>query len=249
VQDVCVGEDEAVFQVDDVGINSRMLGASLELELQLRHVRFLLDARIEGCDAGVLRLDQHGSTVEVRHKFLINATGYGLNQASRELGLPETPVRFWRSHLVILPRLAPRSVFSIAADHAAMINHGEWSIVGLNEDAQIVPGPTFEVDPQLAKHHADRVQERFPRADFSTAQHTACVKVDYARSVDAVRSLNVRVLDLADRALAVLPGKMTEAPFSANAVAAQVFAALGNEGVSLRPVDLIAEPTEVLADA
>ncbi|WP_205942241.1 hypothetical protein, partial [Pseudomonas viridiflava] len=60
-----------------------------------------------------------------------------------------------------LPRLSARSVFSTEAGEAAMINHGEWSIVGLNEDATIVADPIFEVDGAVAGRLVERVEHRF----------------------------------------------------------------------------------------
>lgn len=240
---VRVGPDEVAFACDDVGINSRMLGASLAASLRTRGVRFELGARIVGRSHGVAKVQAAQGILSVHHSFTVVAAGFGMEGACRDLDLPAAPVRLWRSHLVTLPRVASRSAFSIAPDHASMINHGDWSIIGLNEDAQVVSRPTFDVDPEVASRLAQRVRERFPDADLSTASFTACVKVDHALRPDAPRSLNVRMVDLAEDAVALLPGKMTEAPVSANVVATRVFEALDHDGMTSRPVDLLAAAT------
>jgi glycine/D-amino acid oxidase-like deaminating enzyme len=240
VDGVRVGPDEVAFACDDVGINSRMLGASLAASLRTRGVRFALGARIVGRSNGTAQVQTAQGVQSVHHSFVVVAAGFGMEAACRDLELSTAPVRLWRSHLVTLPRVASRSAFSIAPDHASMINHGDWSIIGLNEDAEVVPRPTFDVDPEVAGRLARRVRERFPDADLSAASFTACVKVDHAPRPDAPRSLNVRMVDLDEDAVALLPGKMTEAPVSANVVATRVFEALDHDGMTSRPVDLLA---------
>ena len=234
---VRIDTDEAAFAVDDLGINTRMLAASLMAELQSRGVRIHLGASILGRTDDTLQLSTRDQAIDVRHKFIVCAAGYGTERACAELGLPPTQVRFWRSHLVTVPKVAPVSVFGVAAQQAAMINHGAWSIIGFNEDATVVGAPTFDVDPVVADRLDDAVRWRFPRADMSKSQRTACVKVDYADHAGSARSLNIRTLAVADNAVVVLPGKMTEAPYSANVVANQVFTVLGQSKVTRRPMD------------
>ncbi|MFK0257737.1 FAD-dependent oxidoreductase [Streptomyces sp. NPDC090445] len=234
---VSIGRDEAAFSVDDTGINTRMLAASLLSELRTRGVRVFLGAEILGRADGLLRLHAHGETHALEHRFVVCAAGYSTERACAQLGLPPTPVRLWRSHLVTLPRVAPLSVFGVAAQQAAMINHGAWSIIGFNEDATVVDAPTFEVDPAVADRLEEAVRRRFPAADMKATRRTACVKVDYAPDANSARSLNVRMLPVTGDAVVVLPGKMTEAPFSANVVASHVFDMLGQGSVTGRPMD------------
>ncbi|WP_328789406.1 hypothetical protein [Streptomyces sp. NBC_00273] len=160
-----------------------------------------------------------------------------MERACKELELPAVQVRFWRSHLVTVPKVAPVSVFGIAPQQAAMINRDQWSIVGFNEDATIVDAPTFEVDAEVADRLDEAVRWRFPQADMTRSQRTACVKVDYTEHTGSARSLNIRMLPLGESAVVVLPGKMTEAPYSANVVASHVFSVLGQRNVTRRPMD------------
>ncbi len=235
--EVHLSSEELAFEVDDVGINTRILASSLTAELVSRSVRFMLEARVRGRTGQALDVVGRNGVEQVRYRYIVCAAGYGLGSACADLDLPPVELRYWRSHLVSLPRLSRRSVFSTAAGEAAMINHGAWSIVGLNEDATIVAEPCFEVDDGVAERLIERVEYRFRTADRAATRKTACIKVDYAQEVSAARSVNVRTIPLAPDVLALLPGKMTESPFSANAVAAAVFEALGNASITERPID------------
>lgn len=234
---VVLTADERTYEVADVGIDTRMVAASLVQQLRSRGAQILVDVHAER--TGPDRLTLRGPTADltVRFRFLVVAAGYSMEQATGDLGLDPVEVRLWRSHLLTAPRAAALSVFSVSPGDASMMNHGGWSIIGLNEDATVVEAPTTEPDPAVSSRLAEAVLRRFPRVDMSQANVRACVKVDYARTANDPRSLNVRVLPVAGHAAAVLPGKMTEAPVVADSVAHVVFQALGSPDVSDRPVD------------
>ncbi|MEU8998351.1 FAD-dependent oxidoreductase [Streptomyces caniferus] len=234
---VRIGSDEAAFAVDDLGINTRMLAASLIAELRTRGVRILLDAQILGRTSDRLQIKTAHGTFDLTHRFIVCAAGFETERACSDLDIPPVQVRLWRSHLVTLPKVAPVSVFGVAPQQAAMINHGGWSIIGFNEDATVVDSPTFDVDSAIANRLEEAVRWRFPMADMRSTKRTACVKVDYATDENSARSLNIRMLPVLDNAVVVLPGKMTEAPYSANVVASHVFTMLGQGSVTARPID------------
>lgn len=234
--DVTIGPDEQAFLVDDLGLDVRVLAARLGHEIRAAGGVILTGHRPTELGESSVRLSG-GPTRNLHFRTLVVATGYATSTVCRELGLEPPAVRLWRSHLIALPRLTGPSVFSVASGHAAMINHGAWSIAGLNEDAEIVPEPTFEPNPDVARWLAEAVVARFPRADISAAHLSACVKVDVIETPNAARSLNIRVGELARDVLYVLPGKMTEAPFTADVVAREIIGRLGMPGVTARPID------------
>lgn len=236
---VALTSDERTYEVADVGIDTRMVAASLAQQLRSRGARVFVDVRAERTGPERLTLRHASGALDVRFRYLVVAAGYSMEQATSELGLEPVQVRLWRSHLLTAPRAAAVSVFSVAPGDASMMNHGQWSIIGLNEDATVVHAPTTEPDPAVASRLTEAVLRRFPKVDMSRANVRACVKVDYAQSANDPRSLNVRVLPVAHDAAAVLPGKMTEAPVVADSVAHLIFQALGSPDVSDRPVDAL----------
>ena len=62
------------------------------------------------------------------------------------------PARFWKSHLLVTKRLTEPGVFCVDPGEAAMMNHGDFSIVGFNEDAikQSVPDVSV-IDERVAQ--------------------------------------------------------------------------------------------------
>ncbi|MFF3544935.1 NAD(P)/FAD-dependent oxidoreductase [Streptomyces platensis] len=234
---VTVADDEQAFLVDDRGIDVRILAARLLHDFRFAGGELLVSSHPRALNEESIELTG-GSVARVGFRVLILATGYATTTVCAELGLEAPSIRLWRSHLVSLPRLAPASVFSITPGEAAMINHGSWSIAGLNEDAALIPFPTYEPDPVVSHRLLAAVAERFPRAPMREAEITACVKVDVEIEPNATRSLNVRVSELNHNALSVLPGKMTEAPFTADYAARLVFDKISPSDVTPRRIDL-----------
>jgi glycine/D-amino acid oxidase-like deaminating enzyme len=236
---VAMSGDERAYQVADVGIETRMVAASLVRKLRYRGVTIHTGARAERSGDLQLTVHTNGDRIDLRYRYIVVAAGYDTESAVRSLGLPPVQVRLWRSHLMTTPRAAETSVFSVAPGDAAMINHRSWSIIGLNEDAMVVDHPTFEPDREVAARLEDAVRRRFPKVEADRVEIRACVKVDYAEAGDDPRSLNVRVLPIEPHAAIVLPGKMTEAPVVADTTAHIVFAALGSTDITDRPHDLM----------
>lgn len=234
---VVLGGTEVAYSVADVGIETRMVAASIARKLRARGVDLIVDAQVRRTGDNMLEVRAGESVRRINYRFLVVAAGYGTAEATQDLGLEAVRVRLWRSHLATLPRVAVMSVFGIQPHQAAMMNHGKWSIVGLNEDAVVVDEPSFEADPVKARELLDAVAQRYSRADLEQAHVRACVKVDYAASAADPRSLNVRVLRVESDTAVVLPGKMTEAPVVADAAAQVVFGALGSSDITDRPHD------------
>lgn len=235
---VAIREDERPFAVADRSINVSMLGARLHQLIHGAGGTFLLGARPSRLDDHTLTVETKDGVVTIDHEVLVLATGYGTTEACSSLEIPAPTIRLWQSHLLILPRLAHASVFSVHPQEAAMANHGEWSVVGLNEDARLVDEPEFTPTDEGTSSLRSAVQERFPSADFSKGHVVACVKVDVAGTVDASRSLNISLDWLRENVISILPGKMTEAPWAVDALVHEVFAHLNNSVSTPRPLDV-----------
>jgi hypothetical protein len=234
--DVSFEPDETAYAVGDIGINVRILAARLTASIREGGGEFFLGATVRACGPGALKLTG-AEADQVCYRLLICSTGYATVSACAELGVPAPNIRLWRSHLITAPRLAPASVFAVAPLEAAMINHGDWSVVGLNEDASIVPEPVFDADPDVVAQLTTALLRRFPSVDRSALEAMACVKVDVLDAPQAVRSLNVRISWLTESVMSVLPGKMTETPYTADKVASLAFERLDTPRVRHRPID------------
>jgi hypothetical protein len=235
-------DDENAFAVADLGVNVRILAALLATEIEAHKGMLLLGALPHLKDQSTLRLDHpDGSVQSVEFDMLVIATGYATAEVCSGFGLTPPTIRLWRSHLVSMPRVGAASVFSVHPGEGAGINHGNWTVMGLNEDAELVGEPSFTPTEPAVTNIVRAAQRRFPIARKLDMQVTACVKVDVEETLNQDRSLNVKVVEIADGVVCALPGKMTETPVTANIVIDSVFARLGAPMVNRRPIDLRAE--------
>lgn len=129
------------------------------------------------------------------------------------------------------------------------MHHGNASIVGLNEDAQISLEPDFDVIDKNAKNLHGALTRLVPGWHTQGYKNLACVKVDFALQADATRSLNIAVHEVADGHLCVLPGKMTETPYLTDVLVGMVYGRWNNEMISYRPCDRFAANSRWQRDA
>ena len=205
----------AGYQVEDRAVNTRIVCAALLNDLRSAGVRVLTGVRLTRMDELKLKVTSGSTVFQVSPKLIVLATGYGTASAAHDLRLGgEIPIRLWKSHLAVTRRLTNAPIFSLDADDPALMNHGATSIVGLNNDAKETPLPDHTPDPESMTHLLSRLKNRFSVPIDNTQIHPiACTKVDIVTAKDQARSLAPAALKLEDRAYALLPGKMTEAPF------------------------------------
>ena len=129
------------------------------------------------------------------------------------------------------------------------MHHGNASIVGLNEDAEISLEPDFDVIDKNAKNLHGALTRLVPGWHTQGYKNLACVKVDFALQGDATRSLNIAVHEVADGHLCILPGKMTETPYLTDMLVGMVYGRWNNEMTSFRPCDRFAANTRWQRDA
>jgi hypothetical protein len=163
----------------------------------------------------------------------------------------DLPLRFWKSHLLDLPRVTKHGIFYLDPGEATLMHHRDYSIVGSNADQIRVAEPKFEPVKEIAESVRQALQRLIEDVDLSKAVARACIKVDmdpgpsdvceggYARP-----QLNAAYGEPLTGHIWMLPGKMTEAPFVADMVTKEVCERLGNSvgslGISalVRPVTI-----------
>lgn len=230
----------AAFWVKDLGINTRVLYRRNAVEAERAGATIIRGVKSRFLDAyTALLLQEGGMQVELQTRMTICAAGFGVKSYFKDNFGIDVPLRFWKSHLLIVPRLARHGVFCLDSGGAAMMNHDLHSIVGLNEDAIQCSAPDFEVLPQRAQMLRTAVDRLFfDRSEAGTTE-VACVKVDMTERSMMARSLNISVSEPIPDQLCVLPGKMTEAPYVTDAMVKLVMTRLGCELIELRPCDKI----------
>lgn len=226
-----------VFEVADVSINTRMLYAKLLHEAQLYGATVWTQAELTFDENRRPVVVHQGKRKALQSKLFVYTAGYSAGKIlHRELGV-ELPLRYWKSHLLIVPKLTEQSVFNLSPGEAALMNHQYCSIVGFNEDAYVVAEPNTVVE----HGHVSASLEAFQRLLHTPRDlryvPVSCVKVDVPEQLSISRSLNVNVIEPIPGHIFAFPGKMTETPYLVDVLMQIVFERLDDCHVSFRPCD------------
>lgn len=231
----------SAFLVGDVAINTRILYRKLLVSAEQHKTAVYFESELANIEGDTAIVSQSGNRAQFRSKLFIHATGYRMASHFEKLFGKSLPLRFWKSHLLVTERFSADSVFFVDPKEAASIHHDTKSITGMNEDAIVVAQPDFYVNEQ-SRFKILSAASRLFRFDASKPHDViACIKVDFAESQAVTRSLDVSVSEPIDNHLCVLPGKMTEAPYVSDRVAALVYNRLGDQSIALRPMDCLSQ--------
>jgi glycerol-3-phosphate dehydrogenase len=228
-----------VFEVKDIGINTRMLYRKLLTAGQKAGATILAETKLEFHAPDEATVEQAGKIHRLESNLFVYTAGYGVKQffaANFDISIP---LRYWKSHLMIVPRLTKASVFYLDPQEAAMMNHGRYSIVGLNQDAFAQEIPDNQIIPEGVRAITEAMQRLFHTIDKDKMVPLACIKTDLAEKPADARSLNISVTEPLPGHICVLPGKMTEAPYVTDVVTRMVYERIRDDTIALRPMDTI----------
>ena len=252
VPDAAFNKVSGIFQVADVSLNTRILYRKLFTLAQRSGCEFYLGWEIEGIDGKeVVSRNRTGERKTFTASIVIYSSGIGTKEIFRKYHGIDLPIRYWKSHLVVTKRLAHAGIFFLDPHEAAMMHHGDVSIVGFNEDALLCTEPSYDVLPEQAENLRCGICRIFPQWDGRRSLDLACVKVDYMTDFTSARSLNIAINEPILGHVVVLPGKMTEAPYLTDVLTSYIHGRLDNPTIALRPCDeflvLEAEPAREVA--
>src|SRR5258708_3543522 len=139
------------FQVGDLSINTRILYQKLLTQSEKGGAKIFLKSKFIPEDGEKATLDQgNGDKINLHSDLFIVTAGYGIKDTFRQVTGQDLPVRYWKSHLLVFPRLTKSNIFSINPGEAALFNHGSKSVVGQHEDAVTVSNPNLDIIPDRA---------------------------------------------------------------------------------------------------
>lgn len=227
-----------IFQVADVSLNTRILYRKLAALAQKSGCEFHLGTNIEAIDGqSVVVRAQTGERKTFSARKIVYSSGIGAKEIFRKHHGLDLPIRYWKSHLVVTRRLAHAGVFFLDPHEAAMMHHGDVSIVGFNEDALLSAEPSYDVIPERVENLRQGIRRMFPGWDDRGSLDVACVKVDYVTDLASARSLNIAISEPVPGHVVVLPGKMTEAPYVTDVLTSYIHDKLDDPDIALRPCD------------
>ncbi len=217
----------AAFAVKDKSVNSVTLCKKLT-EFILGHGgRIFLDADYHPVDDGVAEMSIGNDHHILRSDATIVTAGAGTKDIFEEVTGAPFPMRYFKSHLLVAPRLSDDNFFYVDPMEAGIMNHGKGTIIGINREASEEVDPSCEVDPRKPAMLRGALQAMLPGTGQLSGDNfspVACVKVDIVESFvreagPVVQDLNIKVLEPASGYICAIPGKMTEAPALARAAA------------------------------
>ncbi|MCJ8507436.1 FAD-binding oxidoreductase [Rhizobium lemnae] len=252
VPDATFENVSGIFQVADVSLNTRILYRKLLALAQKSGCSFYLGSEIEVIDGqAVVMRDQAGVRMTLKASTVVYSSGIGAKEIFRKHHGIDLPIRYWKSHLVVTKRLAHAGIFFLDPHEAAMMHHGDVSIIGFNEDALMCAEPSYDVLKDRAENLHRGICRIFPSWDSRGSLDVACVKVDYVTDLAGARSLNIAISEPVPGHVVVLPGKMTEAPYLTDVLTSYIHDKLDNPAIARRPCDefptLEAEATREVA--
>lgn len=227
-----------MFHVDDVSINTRLLYRKLFSQSLRGGCKFYLEHQVVDIDGQVIVLsDKDGGKTELEGEKIVYASGTGTRDIFSDYHSLKLPIRYWKSHLVITKRLTEPGVFYLDPHEAAMMHHGDFSVIGFNEDALMCDEPSYSVIKERASNIHDGIRRIFPQCSLSERSDVACVKVDFTSGKNDPRSLSIAIREPIPGHLIILPGKLTEAPFLTDQVASIIHNDVDTKLISERPCD------------
>ena len=229
----------SIFRVKDLGINTRILYSKLLTHSEKLGVHTFNNAFVDFTNfpRHQIAFSNNDTKIEIAPKLYIHTTGYGIKDLFQSQFQMDLPLRFWKSHLIVTPKLSKQSVFFLDAREAAMMNHGRVSIVGLNEDAFMCESPDFDAIEEKIQNILQAVSRLFKITRPFDFLPVACIKADLASDSRFARSLNINIFEPIDGHICALPGKMTETPYLTDILTKLVYEKLSDQRIAQRPMD------------
>lgn len=228
------------FLVSDLSINTRILYQKLLHQGIVSGGKVFTDSEFIARDIKEADIvNSNGDIQRISAKNFVITTGYNIGNIYKQITGDSLNVRFWKSHLIVLPRLAKHGLIFVGNGETITAHQGNNSIFGQWEDATVVEKPNNEPIKEKAQTVFEAGVRAFPGAQKYKDSYmpVACIKPDIISSVNDARSVDVQIFTPLENYILALPGKMTEAPFLANIILQMIFNSNSDSMISERPLD------------
>lgn len=235
-------EVQAVFENDDARINNRLMYQKLLTDVQRKGATVLRAVSYEHMDDTTLALSEsQGERIAtVRAPLFFYATGPNTDAVYHKLTQKQLEIEYYKSHLMMLPRVTNESLVSLDANGPIIINHGDVSVVNRARDDVRTDSKDVTVDPNEVRRAFGRLCDVIPSAyQYRDDIHAiACIKPSIrSTSLGGKHSVANTHFEPVPGHHFMLPGKMTLAPYAAAEMVRSVANQLDTTGVHARPTD------------
>jgi glycine/D-amino acid oxidase-like deaminating enzyme len=154
----------ASFLVEDKSVNSRILCQKLAAYIQGKGGNFLLGARFTPQDEERAKVDTSFGRLELHSRHFVIAAGSGCQNIVEGITGEPFPMRFFKAHLLVSPRLTEHNYFHLEAGEAGFMNHGLASVIGIHRDGVEMEKADYTVDPNKERLIYEAVSRMVPHA-------------------------------------------------------------------------------------
>lgn len=220
----------AAFAVKDKSVNSVELCRKLAAHIIEGGGRIFLGADYRPVDEGVADLVIGSDRHTLRSDATVVSAGPGTKGIIEGITGDPFQMRYFKSHLLVAPRLTKDNYFYVDPMEAGIMSHGDGSIVGINREAITQNDADCKVVKEKGTMLHSALADMIPATEQlklgRDLKLVACVKVDVSPELVhdqdlslVVQDLNIQVFEPANNYICALPGKMTEAPALGRAAA------------------------------
>jgi glycine/D-amino acid oxidase-like deaminating enzyme len=211
----------AAFAVEDRSINTRVLCTRLAEDIRKTGGKIFTGTTFTPEDeyhGTIFTSDQERYTIS--SDLVIVTTGPAIKDFFEKLTGNPFPMRYMKSHLIILPKLVPYGIFYIDPGEAGVMNHSNTSVIGINRDGVPIDSPDYEIIPEKRDLIYDATERLIPvYSKFRGIETTiACIKPDVYNQLEDAVNLNISIGEPIPNYLYAVPGKMTESPYLAQSL-------------------------------
>lgn len=222
----------AAFEVKDKSVNSRVICSKLAQFVLENGGRIFTEAEFLPTGETTADMMIGDERHSLRSDAFVIAAGTGTKRIFEGMTGERFPMRYFKSHLLITPRITEDNYFYMDPLEAGIMSHGDASIIGVNREAMEVRDPNYDVIPVAEQVVYGALGNMLPRArQFALGSaailSVACAKADVSEGFTqanadptvVLQDLNIKVFEPASNYICAIPGKMTEAPALARAAA------------------------------
>ena len=209
---------ENIYKVADKSVNTRLLCSKLAHYIIEHGANIFTNVAFRSEDEGsaTLLTESEGEQTLASDHFIITA-GSGTGELMRDFNT-DLNLRYFKAHLLCLPRFTRYNYFSIDSYGINFMNHGNSSIAGLNLDTTEVFFPDYTVEQERVDRIIEVLGQLAPQAIAyeNIAKGIACIKPGIQKGEGPRRpGVEAEVFPLSETYTCAFPGKMTEAPYLA----------------------------------
>lgn len=230
----------SVFKVDEVSIHTPMLYQKLVNDAKRAGTTIYTGAETRVVGDNELEVKSGRRKKRIHAEVVVHASGAGMKQFFQKNYDVNLPMRFWKSHLVLTPRLTDANIYVLDPNEADVMVHGNSNIVGV-KNSVLVDTPNYDIIPAEAELAQIALRRLFRTSKAEDTETVACIKVDMSQEKGSARSLDVAIGEPLKNVFTVIPGKMTEAPYVTDLATQIIYSRLR------RPSDIAKRPVDVYA--